>query len=217
MRTSVVCALVGVAGLATSAAAQSLTFSISGPTTVLPGDTATYTVSAAWSGLPTTDPGDHFAGGAWFINIADAAGDLFDGRESAGLGRATKFRNFPSGPQQGIPNHTTPLVGDVSVGMTGTASGRWEGAQIPQIFSGTPDTSNPVTFMTFNITFGDVGVRNLSTDFSVAAIAQGPLGIPIELTPAQWTDAKLTVTVVPAPASLALLGLGGLVAIRRRR
>ena len=211
MRTSVVSALVVAAGLATAASAQTVTYSWSGPTTVNPGETHTYTLSAEYS-LPAGDE-DHYAGGQFAVDVSGANGESFSADESAGLGRAAPWQNFPAGPVLDF-DQLGPIVGDASLGST-FSSGLWDHAQIPEILGGAPDMSNPAAFFTMDVTFGDGGVVTFATNTASAVIGQAPLGLPVDATTVN--EGSISVTVVPAPASLALLGLGGLASIRRRR
>ncbi len=90
---------------------------------------------------------------------------------------------------------------------------------------GTIDSSNPLLVTTFTVTGTAEGVLTYTAEASVppngawAIIGQGNPIVP-EF-PAVWfgTDVldSQALTVVPAPSAMALLGLGGLVAGRRRR
>ncbi len=214
MRKSALIGLVAVAGLAAAANAQTVTYSwsvVSGSTSLNPGESVTLALSAS------RDMGDFYAGGKFNIRIdgldatdgvggGGAAGDTdaaYGGRRPGGANSG--YRNFPSGPM------ALTLNGNVLEG-TG-AGGSIDHATIPPILGGNPDLANPTEFFRFTFTAGTVaGTRSIVTQFTDAQIAVN--GIP---SAASFVDGAIDINVVPAPASMALLGLGGLVAGRRRR
>jgi len=75
---------------------------------------------------------------------------------------------------------------------------------------------DPLKVMTINITAGGVGTIDLETSTNVFEVWMGTFDTA-ESVPADIADAMTSINVVPTPASAALLGLGGLVAMRRRR
>lgn len=84
-----------------------------------------------------------------------------------------------------------------------------------------PDPSNPIRFWQATYTApADVSVPfdvQLSTITRDVFVYLDPLGGPTESRGAGLVEGAGTISVIPAPASLALLGLGGLAACRRRR
>jgi hypothetical protein len=107
------------------------------------------------------------------------------------------------------------ITGDNSTNVTfvGTAPG--------PLLGGVFDASNPLNV--FSFTYGGAAA-NLALTLvgqNTAFFAQAPFGNPVNYQNADGTPGQLTFAVVikpiPAPASAALLGLGGLAAARRRR
>ena len=123
------------------------------------------------------------------------------------------------------------------MGQLGTTAGTPMGSNVvgaenaqfhaPPFFFGNPD--NPIllatyTWSTTNFTarFVDLTTSN-STGFIVALTENFagppivPAGSTFQLFPQSFTAGSGVIEVTPAPSALALLGLGGLVAVRRRR
>jgi uncharacterized protein (TIGR03382 family) len=79
-------------------------------------------------------------------------------------------------------------------------------------------SANPVDILEFTWTSnGAVGDVAYATNTSAAVLWIGADKDTAVSVDAQWTDADFKWTVVPTPASAALLGLGGLALVRRRR
>ena len=193
-------ALLAVAGLATVASAQnistnlvvSLTFD---KTSIAIGETATATMSASWTGVT----GSYLSS----VNV-----DL-----------------NASGAFVAVSNVAAVAWNNVALGFNGqgTASGaNIIGLQASQ-FSLIPpfNTANPILITTFTVTGTAEGI--LSYTSSNAAGAPFPYSVtgPVFSDPVvEFSNSALSsgsLVVTPAPSAMALLGLGGLVAGRRRR
>ena len=190
-------ALAVVAGLAGVASAQTATVTTTAnggaAASINPGESVTIAVNVGWSG------GVQLAG---LQGGTKVAGD-------AGSGSNFAF-NLGSGPLI----NTGAFTGGSRLGMD-VASGP------PAFFGVNPlwSAPNPLNMMSYTLTISDPGVYQV--------IWQSPATAPsarlyenagsISFLEAQTTYIGATITVVPAPASLALVGLGGLVAGRRRR
>ncbi|MEL6798036.1 MAG: PEP-CTERM sorting domain-containing protein [Planctomycetota bacterium] len=128
------------------------------------------------------------------------------------------------------PAYTTtlgPFVvtddGTNSVGFVGNANS----------FFGTPDASNPLSVLTFTTSAGSTPDTPAVADFQLVGqnsalfdlapfgeviLYQDALGNLIDpLTNEPYAPFNINIVPIPAPASAALLGLGGLAAVRRRR
>ena len=217
MKTRALMALVAVAGTAAAATAQSgtATYSIAfgsagGPNTVnlLPGQSTDVFVNVAWTTTGTPTPiglsdgafgitGTGTGSGTWAVdgNTASATYSLPNPWGAQGAGGLGVTIGTPSGNN----------VGNVNWGYG-------------FLFAAPhPFPQNPANVWRGKFTAGGAGVLNLSTTgLSGTGVFAGTTGIPTVLT-FQSVAGTGVITIVPAPASLALLGLGGLVAARRRR
>lgn len=191
-------ALMAVAGLATVASAQSLNVNLSWDSTSIGfGDTATATVSASFEGQPA----GAYLSSANFDLIASAA------LGTVGNVGAVSWNNAGLGfDGQGVAS------GADIVGINAS-----QFSLIPPITAG-----SPIVIMTFEFTAGEeAGV----VDYSSATAAGAPFSFSVtggafSDQPVSYGDdafSAQSLTVVPAPSAMALLGLGGLVAGRRRR
>lgn len=175
-----------LAGLATAASAQSVAINFAASASeIAVGDTVTFTVSAAYTGL---SPEGYFGG---FVGSFLASGDL---------GVAGNFQNFMAG--EGIPPVADGAnINDINVfnnALIGTND-----ASIGEFFS-----FDVVATAEGMLSYNAAGVSTLfNSDFIFDP--------RIDLT-AQVTSDTVNI-LVPAPGAAALLGLGGLVATRRRR
>lgn len=190
-------ALMAVAGLATVASAQSASFNLSfDKSSIAIGETATATFSASFTGQPS---------GAY---VSSVNVDLL------GSGAFADASNV-----SGVDWNNAGLGFDGQ----GTASGAdvlgVEAAQfslIPPVTAG-----SPIVIMTFTVT----GTNEGDLSYSAAVAAGAPTAFSV--TGGGFADPSVnygtdafssgSLTVTPAPSAMALLGLGGLVAGRRRR
>ena len=189
--------LIGVVGLASVASAQSgATFlmtstNANGGVVNQANPSTTIEVWASWTGA------EHLMGGS---NFDLTAGDGTFSGETLVLGTVALGSN--------------PGVAAGSV-VTGAVIGQ---LHIPGIVPGLED--NPILLSSYTWTTADFTGRVVGLDtsgtvnFLVAAIATGAT---TNLFPAEFRDGSGSIKVTPAPSALALLGLGGLVAVRRRR
>lgn len=195
-----------VAGLASVASAQTPTFqySINAPANLNPGQTATITVLCGFT------PG---VGGAIAVPVAPGAGTVL------GLSSGT-FGIAGSGGSWGGNALTAPY------NFIGTSAGTNAGGNVSGVIwgngfgppLGTVSTVNPTPLWsaTFTMPASNVTLQiNPVGNHGVWAMPNGgSFSVEVLSTAAQGAQATI---LVPAPASLALLGLGGLVAARRRR
>lgn len=211
-------ALIAVAGLATAASGQNQpppptagTFRITSSNVVSPtSPSTTIEFYAIWTGP---------------LYLFGASNYDLHARNSAGVGDGT-FSNEA--------NILNPL------GQLGTSAGTPAGPNVtgasngqlhaPPFFFG--NQANPLLLATYTWETTDFTVRtvDLSTSgtvgFLTALIADWgspppPNGVfagtTFQMLPGEFTPGSGSIEVIPAPSALALLGLGGLVAARRRR
>jgi hypothetical protein len=197
------CSIVALAGLAVSAGAQDFTIAAAAPAQVNPGETF---VVEFWGAVE----------GPGFIDGVSAISGF--GIDALGSGAVASVT-------------TANVASNLSVGvLTGTVNGsNVEGivaGQLANIFNLNPGISfdNPMFLFSIEVTAGAAGVivytggnpnpngglnyyPNSTSGESVSALVDPGTTL---------TFVQATTLIVPAPASLALLGLGGLVARRRR-
>lgn len=104
--------------------------------------------------------------------------------------------------------------GGLDAGFFVNAGNNVVAGQLPQIINPAFVTSNPVVLFTFDWTATAEGTFDVSTATNQFKAYVGGNGASRDVS---YTDLAQSLTVVPAPSSLALVGLGGLVATRRRR
>lgn len=156
-----------------------------------------------------------------------------------GLGTVSFEYNGPNTIQQNWSSISVRLTGDAAINITSessvytsaltpagaeiTGNGSTEVTFVGEaggaLFGGAVDNSNPFNPFTFSYA-GDLGAFDFVL-FSQNSLTfpLPPFGDPQNLMNANGSQGPISyeVIIVPAPASAALLGLGGLAAIRRRR
>jgi hypothetical protein len=196
-----VLALVAVAGIAGVASAQTATMTVTADgtnaVTVNPGESVNINAELSWTGAV------QFAGvkGAIRVEGNGGAGSNFTSDFPAGL--QVLYGAFNGGSREGMDFAITPALftGGTIIPPSGNSSG-------VTIGNYTLDTTG-MAAGTYN-----VGWEAEPTAPSVRLYLTTTSPGFVE---AQSTYIGATITIVPAPASLALVGLGGLVAGRRRR
>ncbi len=201
-------AIAVVAGLAAAASAQDFEISMVAPESVMTD--STYTVEV-WGSV---------TGGSWVDGFSAMAGFGIDAIATEGAGLVTAnggsvITDWASG-----------------FGTDGTVSGAdllgTSGGQLANLFgilNPAIDMSNPILLFTFDVTVGSTAgsvtytPANPNVNGALSYYPDSQDGASVIAPNDQGTTLTLlgaTTRVVPAPASLALLGLGGLVARRRR-
>ena len=187
-------AILAVAGLAAVAAAQSITVQV-GAATLNPGESTTITMLASFGA-------DDFA-------MAAAGGGLNSTTGAAGLSNLQVLAPMAGPGTTGGATSPTGVSGIISGQLNFPAAG---------IFA---DSSNPVAFWSATYTAPavvdeefTVGLTSAITRFDVYIDRESSVS---ESRLSGLQQGENSIRVVPAPASLALLGLGGLAAARRRR
>lgn len=210
MKTRAIMALMAVAGTAAVASAQG---------------TATYSIAFGSAGGPNTvqlNPGQSTS---VFVNVSFSPGVGGGTPPAAGLSDGGFGINGGGGGWSGgaLPNPWgAQAVGGVGVnagtgsatGVSGVVWGYGFLFNLPH-----PFPQNPANVWTGTYTAGaTAGVFNVSfAGLAPTGVFAGATGLPTVVTYASNGGQGGSITIVPAPASLALLGLGGLVAARRRR
>ncbi|MEZ6232668.1 MAG: hypothetical protein R3B68_00620 [Phycisphaerales bacterium] len=193
-------ALVAIAGLAGVAAAQpaaTVVTSVNGgaSATVAPGATISVASVVSWTG------GVQFAGiqGGPTVQGNAGAGSNFTSAFTAGT--LVNLGSFNGGSRTGMDIAVTPAVftGGFIVPPSGNSSG--------------------INLAAYDLVINDPGTYTINW---VAPGSAPNVRIFVTTSTPAFTEANTTyrgatITVTPAPASLALVGLGGLVAGRRRR
>lgn len=182
-------AMLAVAGLAAAASAQGVTLTFSADASeVMVGDTISWSVSASFTGF--SSPTAYYGGYTGTFDASDA-----------GLGTSGAFMNMMSG-----------------TGTAATANGASVGTI--NIFNsallGSDNNANPYEIFTFEVVAGATGVLSYSAGgVNTVFPDDGIFSLGQEFAATVASDSVNI--VVPAPGAAALLGLGGLVAARRRR
>lgn len=201
-------ALIAVAGLATVAAAQPSNLSVNltwDQTSIEVGQSATATVTASWTG----------------VNNSYLSAVVVNFLASAQLGDVSNIAPFAT---------NQPIGGFTG---TGTASGAdvlsYQASQyigfLDEDNGETPqenlDRTNPITITSWTFTATALGALSYSTTTAEGVAAPFVvIGPGVTSLPAFFQNdvfSSGTLNIVPAPSAMALLGLGGLVATRRRR
>lgn len=202
MKTRVI-ALSAVAGLASIASAQNPTFtySIQAPAALNPGETAVITVLCGF----TPGVGQ---------NVTTSLGALpVMGLESGGFSLSAS-----GGSWSGLS-----LLSPVNF-VLGTSVGTIAGSNVNGAIFGTgfvppavPSSVNPTPVWRGTFTMPATAVNlTVSGNGNHFLWAQHPV-LAVTTNGATAASGQASIALVPAPATLALLGLGGLVAARRRR
>lgn len=188
MKTVSVIALAGLAAAATAGTNINLNFAADS-SVVGVGDTITWTVSASFSGVSTSG---YFGG---FV------GDFL--ANDNGLGVVGAWASNMAG------NATTPEGGiDASLRNLNIFNSS---------LLGTDDQANPYILGTFETMTTAEGILSYTGDGTVSLFGDdGIFTLPDEYSGTAISSSD-SVSIVPAPGAMALLGLGGFVATRRRR
>ena len=193
-------ALAAVAGLATVASAQDFSYTVVAPATVDTRTATSFTVTVIASG-----PGTHIAGGSFAVDGTDDAGAV-SGMSWAAAGWSSI--NTDNG-YLGNADYDQVIFGQLILPDFG--------------FPPDPGSVLPATVGTFTVSLtgggangtvlfqladagGDFALETFNDDDDSFARDGGAINY-----------GGSTTRVIPAPASLALMGLGGLIAGRRRR
>ncbi|MEZ6232669.1 MAG: MYXO-CTERM sorting domain-containing protein [Phycisphaerales bacterium] len=195
-----VLALVAVAGLAGVASAQSATVAVTANgganASVAPGAIVSIATTATWGGAV------QFAGLAGSINVSGNAGAGANFTSDFSAGTLVNLGAFNGGSRQGIDIAVTPAV------FTG-------GFIVP------PSGNTTLNIGSYDLDTTGLAPGIYNVDFNASALAPNVRLFLTTSTPsfveAQTEYRGATIEIIPAPASLALVGLGGLVAGRRRR
>ena len=191
-------AIAALAGLATAAAAQdfSLTLVPSTMTVDTTGGAATFTVTA----YGDASTGTHLLGGSFGIAASGDAGVVQD--MSWGAAAWSAFNT--DGGYAGNGNYNAVVFGQLV---------------IPGIFPPAAGSELGAAIGSFTVTVDGAGVLNLDmtagSPFSLEVVDANTGATANDAGTASLGSA--TINVIPAPSAMALLGLGGLVAGRRRR
>jgi hypothetical protein len=188
--------LIALAGLAAAASAQTLTYSWSVGDTGNNDGIITNGESALLTLTGTMDPG-----------ATGFAGSIYEiiGQSNWDTGTVDSFENM-------LDDLTGPGVLQGNNDITAI-----ESFQLPPLFNPNFDASNPITLYQITWTPSDFTARTVSVgdrNHLNNDVYTDDFGSSVAYTGVEGTA---TFEVVPAPASIALMGLGALVAGRRRR
>ena len=184
--------LIAVAGIAAAASAQTITYSWTVSDTELsPGESAVLTLWATMDPMPA-------------VGFAGSIYDIMGGA------------NWDTGTISGATNlvdslATGPGTFEANNDITGI-----EAFQLPPFFNPSYDASNPIALYELTWTPNDYTARTV--DVGDANHQNNDVYVDTFGTSVSYdgVTGSARFNVVPAPASMALLGLGGLVARRRR-
>lgn len=205
-----VACLAAALGTTAAANAQGGTFTLDwrvngvNSVTVNPGDLVTVTGVATWT------PAAHGLGSAQFrvtLDNADAT-DTLTYSEVLGLGRNPALRMLP----QVLADNT--VAGGRTI--TGAANAAIDAAQAPQIINPLFDTSNPIEVFRFILVAGAPD-RTIDIGSEIAAVNLYASAQGLPTLPYTTSVDGAQISIVPAPGAAALVGIGGLLCIRRRR
>jgi MYXO-CTERM domain-containing protein len=173
---------------------------------IVAGSSGTGTLSGFWSGD---------------LNLTGSqAGGWSDGSTNFAAALRRKLLTMIDGGGTGSPTPTGNGLTDIQPAQFGANAAAlnhsnnlnvWQGLWIPG--AGVNGVVN------FNLAIGNLGLLSsvAAIDDGHSAVNGGATDLPIALNVATTFGTGVSFTVVPTPSSLALLGLGGLIAARRRR
>jgi len=198
-------ALIAVAGIASAASAQSGSLSITSSAATVDSTTTTSFTLSVWG---DADFGTHISGGGFAMNAVGGAGVVTGMTAASTAWGALGFEDLGYAADG---NHNGMIFGQLI---------------FPPFIPADPASAlgaGPVLLGTFavSIAANSAGTVDWSTaggvgDFILEIFTDdGAAGSFTQL--AQVAQGSTSVNVVPAPSAMALLGLGGLVAGRRRR
>ncbi|MBC7772134.1 MAG: PEP-CTERM sorting domain-containing protein [Pyrinomonadaceae bacterium] len=173
---------------------------------VSPGSTVVVTAIASWN------PGTYGLGGTQFRTTLAGAdmSDVLMYTEAMGLGRSPLFRFGP-------PQVLTDSMSGGGRSITAAANAPIDAAQGPQFINPLFTTANPVEVFRFTLTAGAAGrTIDVGSQITGLTLVSNAMGMPVT-TPYQRAVDGATISIVPTPGSLALLGLGGALTLRRKR
>lgn len=220
-----VIALVGVAGLAAAASAQNAVLnvkvSLDGVNWLNHVDVNTG--GTVHVGVFLSCEGAYGVGGATYNVTGDnfAAGDAID-IASAGLGRQIPW-TFGAATQAVYTSGNSFRVDAANDAGNSAAAGIASTQRDPSSGGANYSTANPGLVYKFDMSFGDIFGRTLNVGTALDQIKNGVIIYHSSSSATRGTNTTAistvgsTITVVPTPASMALVGLGGLVGARRRR
>ncbi len=196
---------------------------ISGDTVLAPGESvvlglqAEFTNATGYAGGGFTISMDNFAEGDDSVWIAGTRGvdnlsnngDQHREMFNDGVGRVPVFRNNPSNGSERYTLLNNQILGGIN-------PSRIELFQFGLFANREPDRSNPITFFTMEFFAGNtLGNRIFTMNSYIGLVLTGSLDIP--LTVDIVTTDPITLSIVPAPASLTMLGFSSFMFSRRRR
>lgn len=140
----------------------------------------------------------------------------------------TVFSNFPD--EGGDRDYFTVIIGagqsltSIMLSEASNPNGGFDaagfvGLQFGPIVTVDPAAPNPAPLAGWLITSDNLVGTDLLSDLSggLSSLGEGEYAFWVQQTGEDLTRIRLDFTVVPAPGAMALLGLGGLVGVRRRR
>jgi len=206
-------AIAAVAGLAGAASAQTMHISAD-VTSAMASDTITWTVSI--TGLSLQTIGGTTIGGDYLQGY-----DLNFVASNAALGDASAFSAFAGSVS---PTGGTPAGASIN-GVTGGQSSILGGVAYGNLVIGTFTVHAGAVAGDLSYGLADGGILSETNAIQVknydffagAGVPNGDFGDDVFNGVPQVVSDTVTITAVPTPASAALIGLGGLVATRRRR
>jgi len=195
MKTAAIIALAGMASVATAQSAHVMLHH-DGGASINVGDSVTWTLSVSYTG------GGAVSGGNMVISGDNA------------LGTSSAFAYTPTNGGNNGGTSNGAGIGFVN----------WTNSLFLEAFGNPADHSNPFVAGTFSFTAGAVGTLSYAVTKGEASsaftsVAQDAFNETLfdDVGAAGLTIDVMDLNIVPTPASAALLGLGGLVAVRRRR